>query len=92
VYELNGIIYAGDPKPILKVKSVRADDDYKLYLTFNTGEKKIYDFSIFLNSGVFTKLKDKEYFKCAHVDSGTVAWGDNLDISGETLYYGGITV
>jgi hypothetical protein len=92
MYELNGIVYAGDPKPILKVKSVRADDNYKLYLMFNTGEKKVFDFSIFLNFGVFARLKDKECFKNAYVDGGAVAWNDDLDITGETLYYGGITI
>lgn len=43
----NGIAYAG--KPILLVSGVRPLEDYQLWVRFNTGEAKIFDFKPLLN-------------------------------------------
>jgi len=87
MYEIDGIVYAGEAEKAITVKQVRALSDYKLILKFSTGEKKVFDAKELINTdGVFQKLKDMELFKQAYIDYGTVAWNEELDISPEYLY------
>ncbi|MCL2698656.1 MAG: DUF2442 domain-containing protein [Oscillospiraceae bacterium] len=86
MYEVDGILYAGEPESEISVQSVQATDDYKLLLKFSNGEDKIYNANELIKSGVFTKLQDISLFKQAHVDYGTVVWNEILDISPEYLY------
>ena len=61
-------------------------DDFKMLVTFNTGETKIFDARPYLDKGVFTRLKNPELFKQAYVAYDTVCWPGDLDIAPETLY------
>ena len=79
-------------KPNWIVKDVDARDDYTLIVTFVTGEKKSYDCTPLLTTGVFRELRDPEVFKMAHVDVDTVAWNDTIDIAPETLYSDGVAL
>lgn len=45
MYIRNGIAYAGEEVPMLKVSGVRPLDNHKLWIRFNTGEAKIFDFT-----------------------------------------------
>jgi hypothetical protein len=68
------------------VIAVRAKENYKLELEFNSGEIRLFDTTPYLEKGVFRKLKDEVLFKQAYVAFDTVCWPGNLDISPETLY------
>jgi hypothetical protein len=61
-------------------------DDYKLKLIFSNGERGLYDCSPLLDFGVFEELRNKNYFKQAKVDHGTVVWPHEQDICPDTLY------
>lgn len=69
-----------------RIITVIPTDDYKLRLTFNNGERGIYDCSALLNFGVFAELKDTAYFKQVKVLDGTVKWPHEQDICPDTLY------
>ena len=56
----DGIAYAGDASPALKICGVRPLADWKLWVRFNTGEAKIYDFKPILNYPAFKPLLDEE--------------------------------
>jgi len=87
MYELNGMVYAGDPSPILSVKTVRPLPDYKLLVRFSTGEEKKINISSLLNEPVFKALKDISVFNSVYIDYGTVVWNDgSIDIAPEYLY------
>lgn len=89
MYIINGIVYAGEKSPAIKVSGVRVlkNDGYKLWLHFNTGEEKIFDFSPLLDKPAFVPLKDKELFESVYLDYGFVLWGDgSIDIAPEYLY------
>ena len=62
MYIKNGIAYAGEQKQPLKISGVRPLDDYKLWLRFNNGEVKVFDFAKELDSPAFSPLKDKSLF------------------------------
>lgn len=68
------------------VTFVRALDDFRLELKFNTGELGIFDAKPYLEKGAFRRLLDKTLFRQAYVAFDTVCWPGNLDISPETLY------
>lgn len=60
--------------------------DYKLIVTFDNGEKRIFDVSPFLEKGIFNELKNIDYFQQAKVAFGSVEWPHEQDFSKDTLY------
>ena len=70
MYIKNGIAYAGDTEPAIKVSGVRLMDDYLLWLRFSTGEAKIFDFRPLLDTPAFAPLADKDLFKEVYIDYG----------------------
>jgi hypothetical protein len=90
MYVIDGIAYAGVQTDVINVKSVRVICDYKLIVTFSTGEKKLFDFADLLSMPCYKPLKDKAVFDRVYVDYGTLAWNDGeIDIAPETLYENG---
>ena len=68
------------------VKSVQPQDDYCLLLTFENGEKRIFDLKPYLNKGVFVRLQNIALFKTARVVSGSIEWHREIDLSYDTLF------
>jgi len=68
------------------VKSVKPQDDYHLLLTFENGEKRIFDLKPYFDKPVFARLKNETLFKTARVISGSVEWQGEIDLSYDTLY------
>lgn len=91
MYIVNGIAYAGEPAVMLKVCGVRPLENYRLWVRFNTGEAKIYDFKPLLSSPAFAPLKNEKVFNSVYIDYGNPVWENgDIDISPEELYEHGI--
>jgi hypothetical protein len=87
VYERDGIVYAGDPAPLLTIKKARPLENHTLLLSFSTGEEKKVDITPLLDEPVFQALKDAAVFNSVYIDYGTVVWNDGaIDIAPEYLY------
>ena len=87
MYIKNGIAYAGEERAPLKISGVRPLKDYQLWLRFNTGEARIFDFSGELSSPAFSPLKDKALFDAVYIDYGMPVWNNGeIDIAPEYLY------
>jgi hypothetical protein len=71
---------------LLDVVKVEAKPDYKLFLEFENGEKRVFDMTPYMDKKPFAQLKGSPLFAKASVDFGTVVWPGNIDISPETLY------
>ena len=69
-----------------KVLAVKANADYSLDLKFDDGSVRRFDATPYLDLGVFTELKDLNYFRRVKIAFGTIQWPHEQDISPETLY------
>jgi len=68
------------------VQKVEPLADYKLRLHFADGVVKIFDVVPFLDKGIFTQLKDVDYFIRVRTAFGAVQWPNEQDFSKDTLY------
>ena len=76
----------------LAVKSVEPQSDYKLLLTFENSEKRVFDVSEYLHIGKFAELKDKSIFESVRVSFDSIEWSNNLDLDPEILYIKSIKI
>jgi hypothetical protein len=72
------------------VKSVEAQSDHMLVITFENGVRKSFDMKPYLDLGVFRTLRDEKVFRSARVRFNTVVWDNDLDFDPEALYDGGL--
>ena len=75
-----------------KVIDAKANEDFSLDLKFDDGSVKRFDVTPYLNFGVFSELKDANYFKQVTIAFGTVQWPNEQDIAPETLYIDGVVI
>ena len=74
----------------VRVLSVAPLENYRLAVSLSNGKKGVFDVSPYLDSGVFRKLKNRDYFlrvRTVFGDSG-IGWPGGLsapDLSGDTL-------
>lgn len=72
--------------PIWIVRDVTANSDYTLVITFENGEKRIYNARPLLDKPIFSQLNNKSFFMKAKAAYGTVIWNEDIDIAPEHLY------
>ena len=68
------------------VERVRPLEEWRLEVTFENGERRIFDLEPYLERGVFVGLRDRAAFRAARVVAGSVEWPGELDLSYDTLY------
>ena len=74
------------------VKEVKALHDYRLLLTFDNGEIRLFDVSPYLSIGRFAELKDISLFSSVAVKFDSIEWANHLDIDPEFLYEKSVAV
>jgi hypothetical protein len=70
----------------LSVSKAKALENYKLELTFENKEVKIFDVKPYLHTGLFKTLKDKNLFKMVKVSFDSIEWPNGVDLDPEVLY------
>jgi len=71
---------------MIRVVKVKAKDDFTLEIRFTDGRLKSFDMKPYLKYPAFKPLNELSKFKNISVEYGTVQWGNELDISPDTLY------
>ena len=61
MFEVNGILYAGSAKELLKIQDAKVTGEKMLLLTFSSGEKRVFDATV-LKEEVFTPLNGPDIF------------------------------
>jgi len=70
----------------LSIVNVKPIEDYKLIITFENGEKKVFDMKPYLNKGIYKDLKDINIFNTVNVSFDSIKWCNQADIDPEFLY------
>lgn len=70
----------------LSVIKVKPLERFKLLLTFENKEKRIFDMSPYLKVGKFSELKDTSLFNTVQVKFDSIEWNNKLDLDPEVLY------
>ena len=85
--ERDGWCYPDDPQPMLQIVAADRLGDYRLMITFNDGEKRIFDGHSLLNGPVFAPLADEKVFNDYALDYETLTWlNGEVDIAPEFVY------
>ena len=71
---------------LLDVINVEVLPDYKLVLTFENKEVRLFSMVQYMDLKPYNKLKGTPLFRLAKVEYGTVVWPGEIDIAPETLY------
>ena len=86
MYIVDEICYAGNESKEIRVKEARPLCGGMLLVTFDTGEKRLFDTTL-LNGSAFEPLKDQEVFKNIDIFHGVITWNNgDIDIAPETVY------
>jgi hypothetical protein len=72
------------------VIDVKPQEDYRLLLTFENGERKIFRMKEYLDLGVFRKLRNENIFKTVHIAFDSIEWANGIDMDPEELYQNSI--
>ena len=87
MYIVDGIAYAGERIPPLRVGGVRPLDGFQLWIRFSTGEARIFDCKPLFDLPIFAPLNTPATFRSVYIDYGIVTWMSGaIDIAPETLY------
>ncbi len=70
----------------LAVTGVTPLRDYKLLLTFEGGEERIFDLKPYLDLGKFSELRDEAMFNSVKIHFDSIEWANQLDLDPEFLY------
>ncbi|HBN85070.1 MAG TPA: DUF2442 domain-containing protein [Clostridiales bacterium] len=66
---------------------VKPLEDYKLLVTFNNNETRVFDVKPYLDFKPFEQLRNKEIFKTVRVGGLSVEWVTGQDVCPDELYY-----
>lgn len=88
MYIKDDIVYADNfNSENIKVTEIKIITDLCMLVTFNNGEKRIFDATKILKYPVYESLKNYETFKKAYVEQGVIIWENGkIDISPEMVY------
>lgn len=70
----------------LAIKGVEPINNYNLILTFENGEKRLFDMNPYLDKGIFQELRDISKFNTVRLSFDTIEWCNEADLDPEILY------
>ena len=69
-----------------RVIKVIPEENYRLSIEFDNHERREFDVTPYLDRGIFSELKDPDYFRHVSVSMGTIQWPNGQDFCPDTLY------
>ena len=84
---VDGIAYAGAPITEIRITEIKHLNDMTMIVTFDTGEKRLFNATQLLKYPAFASLADDTVFKSAQIEWDVITWCDGeLDIAPEFVY------
>jgi len=74
------------------VTDVQPLPDFRLLITFDNGERRLFNAESYLDKGIFQQLRDVCMFNSVRVSFDTVEWANGADLCPETLYIESVPV
>ena len=71
---------------------VQPQEDYTLLLSFDNGERRVFDMKPYIRGEWMGELHDLSYFRRVTLNDATVEWPNEQDICPDTLYEQSIPV
>ena len=71
---------------------VEALDAYKLLITFDNNEKRIFDVEPYLSDAFFAPLRSRTIFNSVKISPISIEWAGGIDMCPDELYYNGVPV
>lgn len=71
-----------NPRPI----AVQPLENYELLVTFQNGEKKIFDTKPMLSLPLYESLKNIAFFNTAKADGMCIYWNNDVDLCPDRVY------
>ncbi len=68
------------------IQSVQPLPGFRLLLSFENGEQRVFDLTPYLETGMFRELRNENIFKDVRVSFDTIEWPNGADLCPETLY------
>ena len=63
-----------------------AIDDHRVAVTFESGERGVFDCAPYFDTGYYKPLRNPAFFKCVHVSFGDLAWPNDIDIGADDVW------
>ncbi len=73
-------------KLVPKAIDVKVLNKYKLLITFDNNEKRIFDVEPYLKYRAFKNVKNEKTFKTVKIAGLSIEWEDGTDICPDELY------
>ncbi len=70
-----------------KATAVKPMEGYRLLVTFDNGEMKVYDANPLIKGDWFGQLRDEKMFNTVHIAGLSVEWAGGQDVCPDDLYY-----
>ncbi|GHT21256.1 hypothetical protein FACS189430_00990 [Bacteroidia bacterium] len=72
---------------IAKPISVKALENYTIFVCFDDGTRGVIDLSHLAHRGIFRAWENNDLFRYVHInDFGAIAWTDDIDLCPDSLY------
>jgi hypothetical protein len=69
------------------IENLQVASENSLIVEFSDGKIKLVNLITYFNKGIFTQLKDPNYFRLVKNNRYFIAWPNNQELSADTLYY-----
>ena len=66
--------------------------EYKLLITFDNNEQRIFDITPYLDDSFFSPLKSPHIFNSVKISPISLEWAGGIDICPDELYYNSVPV
>lgn len=72
---------------MLKVIDIEYCEGYKFKTKLSNGTEGMFDVSPYVEKGIFSQLKNKEYIQQVKINFAGICWPNGQDFSADTIEY-----